>query len=1473
MLECTPSCFNLGGESPLKLALADSFHLMLEDGAPGSECVAYTSLKPKAARPGARYGRMLSDRIGADKRAPAESQGAAGWSANLPGGAIRTALPSQTLQEVAGLPQLRSASRAAYGVNVLSSQVDGQVFFSRGAQGDIRTRAENVFGQQLRMQSAQLGAAHDPQSKAEAQEELQLMEELVRSATATAAVFVPSVVTDTNGRAHLEIELPRKVSAWRLRLRGITESSLCGEAKTSVVTAKDLVAKTALPRVLTEGDVVEARIGAHNLSAGDVSVDYELERDGKELKKGTMELGKGAMDERSVRLSADRVGRGRLILRTKSDKGAKDSLLSSYEVLPWGIEERAARAGRFAGEQSAALELPAGRSYRSRKLVIEVGPDVPEDLLPFGGLRGRSQLCLNRPYYLPPTISNQAAMGLAALNLLADYAGSKPGAKGRIERLRAQIAGTIAALQSAENGGRFYWMAGTKQRRTLDQRSGLIAGLFLVRAQNAGFIVDRGVLSRMHGQIQRLVRSASPATLTWCFLIRAESGKGDFARFNTLYRSRSSLDTGSLGRLALGAHAMRRSSLAKELERRIATLLGSRLAASASDSKRLGSTGMEDLLWGLRALQLGKGYKKVLALGETWLQKRRKLWGWSNAMTTALAMEFLTARRTRDAKVPAECSIVVNDDFRVTADFRTERTRQRFVVPARALAKGLNRVRLTTTGKGKLVWSILLTGITDGLPKREKVAAGRSGLERNYLQAPSVLDGKVLPEGFSSVGSELKRWRNEAKTLRVGEAIRVQGSWNVRAQDRTRLGSVVVEEPIPAGCLVKLEEIQGSFDHVELGAGFVRFYVHQSRRSIRYAFPLRGFLPGKYRILPTHAYSLDRPEFSEYGKPGELEVLPALSKKRDERRPTPDELYYHGIRVFDALTKAELQKGGARRDKAKEQLSGLFRRYGRNLKDAYYKETVRRLLRLSLFEGEHQDTVAYFEAMKSRDENHVLSYDDMAKVAMAYYRSGEFEQSLTIYRAIAETSFLKEMQIAGALDRLGEVQAPIHFMQGLFMDFPGVPTVREAMYSLAQDLNLKAAELEQSRKANPRAGSPRELRLQARRLCTEFLLRYPEDGDADEVLFTLASMALEADRLDEGIDLLHRAAKSHPNSKWFDDFLYLEGYAWFKKGDHKRALSLLRRVATEDFPLGKDRRGKSESRWLAIFLQGQIHHAAGKPVQALAEYERVKERFSEAKEAASYFQARRLEVPEVSLVLPGEASKLKLKNRNIGKFSITVYKVDLMRLYLLRKSLNDMGNVQLFGISPIYEGTKDLSTSSRYVDHKTELSLPIKEPGAYLVLVRAGELKSSGLLLRTDLEIEAQELSDSARLRVNVKRKGVFLPKADVKVVGDRDRKIRSGKTDLRGIYVADDLRGKATVLVKAGESYAFYRSHSSFGAMPRSQRGRARKKSKGKQVQKDFDALKVNFGNNRLNQNKARQQLKQLWGNSIQGVEIRRSK
>jgi hypothetical protein len=145
---------------------------------------------------------------------------------------------------------------------------------------------------------------------------------------------------------------------------------------------------------------------------------------------------------------------------------------------------------------------------------------------------------------------------------------------------------------------------------------------------------------------------------------------------------------------------------------------------------------------------------------------------------------------------------------------------------------------------------------------------------------------------------------------------------------------------------------------------------------------------------------------------------------------------------------------------------------------------------------------------------------------------------------------------------------------------------------------------------------------------------------------------------------------------------------------------------------------------------------------------------------------------------------------------------------LLQKNLNNITNVNLAGISPYHQETLTLGVGKDYADKESSVTLPLDKEGAYLVVAKESESDASGMVLRSPLKLEVDEDAVSGRVRANVVNAatGRYENKAHVKVIGSEDQQFISGDTDLRGIFIADNIHGTATVIARKGDQYAFYR-------------------------------------------------------------------
>src|SRR5262249_23088918 len=103
---------------------------------------------------------------------------------------------------------------------------------------------------------------------------------------------------------------------------------------------------------------------------------------------------------------------------------------------------------------------------------------------------------------------------------------------------------------------------------------------------------------------------------------------------------------------------------------------------------------------------------------------------------------------------------------------------------------------------------------------------------------------------------------------------------------------------------------------------------------------------------------------------------------------------------------------------------------------------------------------------------------------------------------------------------------------------------------------------------------------------------------------------------------------------------------------------------------------------------------------------------------------------------PAAAPAIAVDYRNIAQVDVKVYPVDLMQLYLTRRNLNGIAGIDLAGITPLVEKTVALGDGADYDDKAKSIDLPLSKEGAYLVMIRGGNLYASGIVLVSPVELE-----------------------------------------------------------------------------------------------------------------------------------------
>ena len=185
---------------------------------------------------------------------------------------------------------------------------------------------------------------------------------------------------------------------------------------------------------------------------------------------------------------------------------------------------------------------------------------------------------------------------------------------------------------------------------------------------------------------------------------------------------------------------------------------------------------------------------------------------------------------------------------------------------------------------------------------------------------------------------------------------------------------------------------------------------------------------------------------------------------------------------------------------------------------------------------------------------------------------------------------------------------------------------------------------------------------------------------------------------------------------------------------------------------------------------------------------------------------------EISEFRPGDPVAVELRYRNIDSAEVLAYKVNLMTLALREQDLSRVTEVKLSGISPTLSKTVELGaqgTAGGTLHTTREIEIPIEEEGAYLVIVRGGDVHTSGLILVNRMEMVVQNRSGSLRVQIVDPTTSNLIPDVDVRVLNPYNSGADGttfGTTDKRGLFLAATAN-QYTVIARRGKSdYAFYR-------------------------------------------------------------------
>ena len=1202
--------------------------------------------------------------------------------------------------------------------------------------------------------------------------------------------WLPSVVTGADGKAVATVLMPETTTAWRLTARGCTVATLVGQATAQTLTRKDFFVELKTPSFLREGDELRVVGRVHSLTdyAGPVTLKLRVLDAGDKSKvlaerEKTFEV----KAKSGAETAFDGVTMPALLGITTELTGTagphKDALTLEIPVKPWGLPYAAQAGGTAEADTAVVVGLTGERSYSSLWMSVALGPDVRTSVLDMALRRGWAGPCEALARLSPPAWGDTPANDLLAAATALRYAQTGKVDETYPRQLSARARALVASLVASQAGD------GTWSCQSLSHLTTARVFWALIEARRSGIVVNKDTIEKAAAALLKQFETCdvndndSKAVILHAL---STDKRADFANCNRLYRDRNALGNSALAHLARAFFNLDRREIATELggllEGKV-KLDGDKPVVWEGGCKTIWLNDTDETTaMVLLALAETKPSAKATTAAADSLLRARGCFGfpYPRAHGPAVAALSIWFSQGLPQATDLEIAVVVNGKEIGAVKAIATLGQNLLPVPGDLLKSDKNLVEFKMKGRGRYTYAATLFGFSPTVKPTENVTPMLDRVQ--YFHAPLEYRGKPIGAGSSS----------PVKNLENGQRVHVVLSGNGWYNHD---GRHTAEIALPPGCRLDESSFSADGENVtgrEIRESTITFFFGNWLRSVN--FDLTGYAPGKFRLLPPVIHELGNPSFMTIGSVTELTVLATGQKSPDAYEMNDGEQYALGKCYFDDGDLAS----------ALEHLSTVHKNNPR-----YNESELARMLlwiHTSPKFYEARKIVDLFEVLRERYPSLEIPFDKIFVVGRAYTDIREFERSWLVYRAVMATSFNNDSAISAVLEDEGRFLGSIDFQERIWREYPDSAEVVSSYFALSQLLYQKAPKAHELPKEDKIQPEKIAMLKRTANLLFSFLAMSPKDPLAPEAGFSLANCLLTLKNYPLVVALGNEFARHYQDSPLAPGFQYMVALGLFWQNQYGEALAAARIVAD----------GDSKDRDFARYILGQIYHAESKPKEAIDWYGKVKGLYPDAAEAIAYFEKKSIALDEVSVVKPGQPVEITLKYRNLKEASLQVYRVDLMKLYLQQKNLSAITSVQLAGIQPEHEQTTALGNGQDYVEKERKVALPLKDEAAYLIICRGDDLFTSGMVLITPLKIEVQEDSASGRVRANVldTLKGGYRPDVHVKAIGSADTEFRSGETDLRGLFVADNVHGKATVIAREGESrYAFFRGETWLGA------------------------------------------------------------
>jgi hypothetical protein len=693
----------------------------------------------------------------------------------------------------------------------------------------------------------------------------QVVQPKVRKLFPDTIEWLPTLVTDANGKAHATFNFPDSLTTWRATVRAVTRNTLVGQVVGKVITRKNLILRLETPRFMDQGDTATLTGIVHNYLANDKTAKVSLAAEGVELAspaETSVNVSKNGEAVVTWTVRAPKIATAKLLAKALTDEES-DALELEMPVEPWGLQQNVAQSGALRGDKdeiARALVLPQEVNSDASTLRIDLAPSIA------GTLMSALDFLATYPWGCVEQTMSSFLPNILVTKAVKDLGLTPPAASAELEKKIAAGLERLYMFQH-DDGGWGWWQ--TDETHPF-MTAYVVAGL--AQAKQAGYPVDEQRLN--HGresllkQIKENPRALADIRVYMIYAL-ALSGDVDHTLVEELYASRGKFSAHGQALMALLLLQLkdpRAQDFVKLLESS-AHSEGPYVSWKSERQEMLDFTSdnsFETTAYALKALANLDPKSELLPRAARWLLEHRSDgYYWESTEQTATAIYGLIdyLKISGELKPNYTLSVYLNGQKLAERNITEKDVANPLPISLTASAPqvhaGSNDVRIVKSGAGVLYWSASASYFS-----REAKPARTGGTALNVLReyfklAPERLNNRIVYSEQPLTGP-----------VESGDVVVVRLTVSTTEDEQY----LEIEDPIPAG--FEFIEQEGLYELKDKPPWWDFYYTqrefHDDRAALfsttfrrgqgQFHYLLKAVTPGTFQANPARVLPMYEPE-------------------------------------------------------------------------------------------------------------------------------------------------------------------------------------------------------------------------------------------------------------------------------------------------------------------------------------------------------------------------------------------------------------------------------------------------------------------------------------------------------------------------------------------------------------------------------------------------------------------------------------